>query len=69
MDSQLVGPYKKWEHLHEFLEKDGGTLMKDTVDYELPLGWAGRILAGWMVDRDVRNIFSYRSNIIKQTFS
>ena len=38
VDAQLAGPYALWHHTHEF-EDDGagGTLMRDTVRYALPL--------------------------------
>ena len=44
VDMQLSGPYKLWHHTHEF-EPDGagGTLMRDTVRYALPLGPLGEV--------------------------
>jgi len=69
MDVQLSGPYQRWEHLHEFVEKDGGVLMRDIVDYQLPFGRLGRLVAGWLVDRDVKKIFGYRSSYIKEVFA
>lgn len=68
MDIQLEGPYSRWEHLHTFEPTEGGTLMKDTVDYELPFGALGRIAAGWMVDKDVKTIFEYRKKVIVDIF-
>lgn len=57
VDRQLKGPYRLWHHLHEFEAKDGGTLVKDTVDYAVP----GGALVHWlMVKRDLLTIFRYR---------
>jgi ligand-binding SRPBCC domain-containing protein len=38
-----TGPYKLWHHHHEFIPNENGIFMKDTVDYELPLGFLGEI--------------------------
>jgi ligand-binding SRPBCC domain-containing protein len=42
-DLQRSGPYKLWRHFHEFTPNEGGVMMKDTVDYELPCGIVGRL--------------------------
>lgn len=68
VDSQEKGPYKKWIHRHTFIEKDGGVHMQDQVDYELPLGLAGRLVAGWIVRRQVESIFDYRNAVIGRFF-
>jgi uncharacterized protein (TIGR01777 family) len=66
VDVQLNGPYKKWHHTHEFREFAGGTLMRDRVLYQLPMGWFGNLMAGWKVTRDVQAIFAYRREKIDQ---
>ena len=43
VDVQMKGPYKHWWHEHTFIAKDGGTLMMDKVEYELPLGPLGEL--------------------------
>jgi ligand-binding SRPBCC domain-containing protein len=68
VDTQIKGPFKLWHHTHDFVEKDGGTLMIDTVRYELPMGVLGDWTGGWMVRRDVKGIFDYRKTIIEQIF-
>ena len=67
-DFQLKGPYRLWHHFHHFVEKDGGTLIKDEVFFSLPLGRVGHIFGGWFVRRDVRAIFEYRQNKISGLF-
>ncbi|HYI98764.1 MAG TPA: SRPBCC family protein [Thermoleophilaceae bacterium] len=59
VDEQLVGPYRLWHHTHEFEPCDGGTLMRDTVRYALPL-WPLGELAAPIVRRELRRIFDYR---------
>src|SRR6476660_6116148 len=35
VDEQTHGPYRRWHHQHEFEPADGGTVCRDTVDYEV----------------------------------
>ena len=58
VDEQRRGPYSMWVHEHTFVEKDGGTLAKDNVDYAV-LG--GALVNRLFVARDVRKIFEYRT--------
>ncbi|MBY0414322.1 MAG: TIGR01777 family oxidoreductase [Bdellovibrionales bacterium] len=67
-DEQLIGPYKKWVHTHDFTSFKNGTLMKDQVVYKLPLGLLGRLVAGKFVKKDVENIFKYRNEVITNNF-
>lgn len=65
-DLQQKGPYHKWHHTHNFEKLGSGVLMKDQVDYSLPLGVLGLIFAGWKVRRDINKIFSYRTRVLDQ---
>jgi ligand-binding SRPBCC domain-containing protein len=48
-DEMIDGPFPEWNHAHYFYSDDGGTLVRDRVEYELPvvggllgpLGWLG----------------------------
>jgi ligand-binding SRPBCC domain-containing protein len=60
-DVQLVGPYRSWEHLHTFEDAPEGTLMRDTVTYELPFGLLGRMVHALAVRWQLEDIFSYRA--------
>lgn len=64
VDEQLKGPYTRWVHTHRFTERDGGTLVDDTVEFDL---FGGR-LALWYVARDLRTIFAYRHLALTRTF-
>ena len=65
-DTQLKGPYRKWVHMHNFKELQGGTLMIDHVTYRLPLNLPGQIIAGRYVKSDISRIFAYRRKIIQK---
>lgn len=68
MDKQLKGPYKLWEHSHMFQEQDGGVLMTDIVNYQLPFGLIGRIAHRLFVRSKIVHIFDYRKKILNQMF-
>lgn len=68
-DFQKKGPYKLWKHFHEFIPNEQGVLMKDTVDYELPLGFLGTIGNTLLVRKKVQHIFDYRFKILEQLFN
>lgn len=65
IDEQVRGPYRVWIHEHRFSEKAGGTLCEDSVRYS-PLG--GALINKLFVERDVRQIFAYRSAWLKEFF-
>ena len=64
VDEQLAGPYKEWIHTHRFEERDGGTVIDDTVQYQLPLGPLGK-LGLWFVRRQLAGIFRFRKQAIE----
>lgn len=68
VDRQLSGPYSLWRHLHEFTEVPGGVLMKDVVDYDLPLGPLGSIAHVAFVKRQLTAIFGYRFQACEELF-
>ena len=68
VDVQIEGPYRHWWHEHTFLESDGGTLMKDKVEYELPFGPLGDVLHGPLVKGRLKAIFDFRFRTLEQIF-
>jgi ligand-binding SRPBCC domain-containing protein len=69
VDRQLRGPYLQWIHTHEFEERDGGTWMRDAVDYAIP-GWIVEpFLYRWLIGPDVERIFAYRKATIVAWFT
>ncbi|MDZ4821663.1 MAG: SRPBCC family protein [Planctomycetota bacterium] len=65
VDTQTIGPYRSWRHMHEFHSVDGGTLMTDRVEYQMPLGLLGGVAQRLFVRRSLRNIFDYRQQQIE----
>jgi ligand-binding SRPBCC domain-containing protein len=67
-DKQITGPYQLWEHTHQFVEKENGVLVKDSVRYSLPFGVIGQWMHSLIVRKKLNNIFSYRKQILNQIF-
>lgn len=68
-DFQEKGPYKFWNHFHEFIPNENGVLMKDTVDYELPFGFLGKIAHKLMIKNKLIQIFDYRKAVLNKMFN
>ncbi len=69
VDVQLKGPYKHWWHEHTFIAKDGGTLMLDKVEYELPFGPLGDLMHTWIVRDKLKSIFDFRFRTLESLFN
>lgn len=68
-DFQEKGPYKYWNHFHEFIPNKDGVLMKDTVDYELPFGFLGKIAHRLFVKKKLAHIFDFRYSVLEKLFN
>ena len=64
VDEQRRGPYRRWVHTHRFAEERGGTVVRDEVDFAVPVGF----LAAPFVKRDLRRIFAHRHHRLGQHF-
>lgn len=68
VDRQIKGPYKSWHHTHEFEAHAGGTVVRDRIRYEVPLGAVGALMGDRWVARDVARIFEYRRERLRAIF-
>lgn len=60
-DRQESGPFAYWRHRHLFLDDgEGGTLLRDEVEYAAPLGLIGQWLGGWLIRAKLQRMFAYR---------
>lgn len=67
VDEQRFGPYAMWHHEHHFTEtSEGKVLMTDIVNFKLPLGILGDVVAGSMVVNRVKFIFESRYKILEK---
>jgi ligand-binding SRPBCC domain-containing protein len=69
IDRQLRGPYGLWHHRHTFVADHQGTIVRDTVDYGLPLGALGEVTHPLFVRRDLERIFDYRRQAVVEALA
>ena len=67
VDIQRSGPFAYWRHRHRFEPiAQGTTLMTDEVEYALPLGWLGELIAGRALRAKLQRMFDYRHRIVAE---
>lgn len=60
VDEMLSGRFKTWKHLHKFQKiDDNSTEVIDEIDFELPYGFLGRMLEGYVYNR-LQEVFIHR---------
>lgn len=65
-DVQEEGPFARWEHTHEVIPADGGACeLVDRIDYDLPGGALGRMVAGGFVRERLERVFAYRHETLR----
>ena len=68
VDEQRFGPYALWHHKHFIKKCEGGVIMKDLIDYKLPLGILGQLGHSLLVKNQLKKIFAYREMKLKELF-
>jgi ligand-binding SRPBCC domain-containing protein len=69
VDRQIRGPYRFWHHTHEFEPHQDGTIIRDRVRYEIPLGPIGALAHLAFVRRDLKRVFDYRRAAVTREFA
>ena len=54
VDEMVEGIFRRLRHVHEFHQRGGGTLMRDLLDWEAPLGPLGRLADVLFLERHMR---------------
>jgi ligand-binding SRPBCC domain-containing protein len=65
VDEARRGPYRYWRHEHVFQPTEGGTLVEDRVEYDVP---GGAIVHRLAVAPDLRRIFAFRQDVLRDLF-
>ena len=66
-DVQISGPFRRWEHTHKMdPEGPSACTLTDSILYELPFGWVGKVTAGWFVQKKLIRLFEYRHSVTAQ---
>jgi ligand-binding SRPBCC domain-containing protein len=69
IDEQLKGPYSYWHHKHTFKEVEGGVLIIDEITYALPIQAFRKIVHPLIIKPQLKQIFDFRFEIIKDKFN
>ena len=64
-DSQVRGPFRRFDHDHFFQQDLGGTIMRDVFDYDSPMGWLGGCVDWIFLESYMRKFLQKRVGIIK----
>lgn len=65
-DVQVEGPFRRWRHRHTVEPHEKGSVLRDEVDFETPLGVLGRLAAPFLVEPRLRRLFEYRHRITRE---
>ena len=66
-DVQVEGPFRSWEHVHDFQPRNGAaSTLSDRIEYQLPMGSLGRAVAGSSLRADLERTFRYRHEVISE---
>jgi ligand-binding SRPBCC domain-containing protein len=65
-DVQDKGPFAYWRHQHIFEPRGSETLLRDSIEFSLPLGWLANPLGGWLAKRQLRKMFEYRHAVTRR---
>lgn len=68
VDTQTKGPFKLWEHRHEFIQEGDQVRMNDKLRYQLPFGLLGKLVHRLLVRKKINQIFDYRYQVLNQIF-
>ncbi len=62
VDEEIKGLFHKWRHSHKFISLAGGTLIQDSVNYQLPYGLS--LLGSRIAKNHIKKMFDHRHKMI-----
>lgn len=65
-DEMMQGDFKLFRHNHWFSPKSGGTVMKETLEFESPYGKLGKLVDQYFMKDYLRKFLMERNEIIRQ---
>ncbi len=68
VDRQIKGPFRVWEHTHQFAELEQGTRMTDIVRYAVPGFVFAPLIHFFFIRPRLEKIFSFREESILDRF-
>ncbi len=65
-DVQVSGPFRSWRHRHIVKPHSDGAVLRDEIDFELPIPLFGRLAAAVAVQPKLERMFDYRHKVTKE---
>ena len=62
-DVMQSGPFAHWTHTHKFAPDGTGSTLEDHIEYALPLGGLGNLVAGDFAEDTLARVFAYRHEV------
>ncbi len=60
-DRQDAGPFAWWYHRHHMIPAgEGKTILRDEIEYALPMGKLGELFGKWFIVNKLDRMFTYR---------
>jgi uncharacterized protein len=68
-DVQVKGPFASWKHVHRMIPtSDQRCILEDRIEYELPFGPLGDLIARLVVEPKLQRLFEYRHEVTRKAF-
>ncbi len=64
-DIQVSGPFKSWRHRHIVSPHELGSILRDEIEYEPPMGFLGGLAAPFIILPKLRAMFDYRHEVTR----
>lgn len=65
-DTLRSSPFKSWRHQHIFLPHKDGAVLRDEIEFEMPFGIFGRLVAPFAVLPKLEKTFVFRHEVTKK---
>lgn len=66
-DRMVRGPFPSWLHQHIVTPRGPDRcVLTDDIEYELPLGWLGRLVGGPLARRMLERMFDHRHRVTRE---
>ncbi|MBK9294057.1 MAG: SRPBCC family protein [Oligoflexia bacterium] len=66
-ERQVFGPFSLWVHTRRFEDHSQGTLLIDSIEYDLAFGILGKLAQDLYVSKELKRVFEFRhKEIAKQ---
>lgn len=65
-DSMVAGRFRFFQHDHSFAAAGDQVLLKDTIRFSLPWGWAGRLAGRYIVAPHIARLLRRRFALLKR---